>query len=384
MTDLSTPVRALLPGVGEPAAGLPALPGAVLAAADAERVRRTLDGSVSAATRRAYASDWRSFSAWCAAKGYVALPAAPETVIAYLSEAAATVRPDGTPAYAVSTLTRRAAALNAAHASAGVPAPGAGGQVARAALRAIRRERTAAPRRVDPLLTDDLKLILRSLATPAWPGAVAAARDAAVLLAGFAGAFRRSELAALNLSDVIPSRHDGVHLRVRRSKTDQEGAGLIKALPFGHDPLTCAPCALYRWMDLLEAVDGDGGRVALMRAVRGSGDPGTHLCRRERARTDSELPLFRSLAGGGAVKATRMSGHAVNEMLKRRAAAAGLDPTRYGGHSLRAGFVTQAFRAGADSRAIRRQTGHKSDTVLAVYDREYAPLVGNAVTSIGL
>ncbi|GER23313.1 integrase [Zafaria cholistanensis] len=357
--------------------------GTVLAHADAERVRRTLESSISPATKRAYASDWRSFAAWCAAKGYPPLPASAETVIAYLSEAAATVRPDGGWAYAVSTLTRRAAAINAAHVSAGVPAPGAGGQVARALL-AIRRERTQGPRRVDPLLTDDLKILLRALADTTWPGAVAATRDAAVLLAGFAGAFRRSELAALNLSDVIPSRHDGVHLRVRRSKTDQEGAGLVKALPFGHDPLTCAPCALYRWMDLLTAVDGAGGRVALMRAVRDMNAQETHVCRRERARTDSEAPLFRSLAGGGAVKDARMSGHAVNEMLKRRAAAAGLDPTRYGGHSLRAGFVTQAFRAGADSRAIRRQTGHRSDTVLAVYDREYAPLVGNAVTAIGL
>ncbi|NKX55939.1 site-specific integrase [Arthrobacter sp. E918] len=342
-----------------------------------------MEGSVSASTRKAYASDWRSFTAWCQAKGYTPLPAAPETVIAYLSEAAAAVRPDGTHAYAAATLTRRAAAVNARHTGAGQLPPGADGQVARA-LRAIRRERSTVQRRVDPLLTDDVKLLLRAITESTWPGAVAATRDAAVLLAGFAGAFRRSELSALNIADVIPSRHDGVYLRVRRSKTDQEGTGLVKALPFGHDPLTCAPCALYRWLDLLAAVDGEGGRPALMRAVRQAGPADTHVCRRERARLHAELPLFRSLAGGGAIKPARMSGHAVNEMLKRRAAAAGLDPSRYGGHSLRAGFVTQAFRAGADSRAIRRQTGHRSDAILAVYDREYAPLVGNAVTGLGL
>ncbi|NKX52243.1 tyrosine-type recombinase/integrase [Arthrobacter deserti] len=311
------------------------------------------------------------------------MPASPGTVIAYLSEAAAAVRPVGSWAYAAATLTRRAAAINARHTGAGHLPPGADGQVARA-LRAIRRERSTVQRRVDPLLTDDVKLILRSVAGSTWPGAVAAVRDAAVLLAGFAGAFRRSELAALNISDVIPSRHDGVYLRVRRSKTDQEGQGQVKALPFGHDPLTCAPCALWRWLDLLVVVDGEGGRPALVRAVREAGPPETHVCRRERARPEAGLPLFRSLAGGGAIKPMRMSGHAVNEMLKRRAAAAGLGPTRYGGHSLRAGFVTQAFRAGADSRAIRRQTGHRSDSVLAVYDREYAPLVGNAVTGLGL
>jgi len=79
-----------------------------------------------------------------------------------------------------------------------------------------------------------------------------------------------------------------------------------------------------------------------------------------------------------------MTGHAVGEVIKRRAAAAGLDPDLYGGHSLRAGFVTQAFKAGANSRSIRRQTGHMGDAILSVYDRENAPLEGNAVRNIGL
>ena len=97
--------------------------------------------------------------------------------------------------------------------------------------------------------------------------------------------------------------------------------------------------------------------------------------------------LFPSVHKGGAVGTKPMTGHAVNEMIKRRAAEAGFPPGQtalLGGHSLRAGFVTEAFRAGADAHAIMRQTGHRSHAVLETYAREHAPLVGNAVTQLGL
>ena len=298
---------------------------------------------------------------------------------------AASVRPNGAFAYAPSTIVRRAASINAQHVAAGVAPPGADGRVARS-IKAIKRSRNTPQRRVAPLLTNDIRLLLESTAVRTWPDGVGAVRDAALLLTGFAGAFRRSELSALNISDVVPDLDDGIYLRVRRSKTDQEGQGQIKGLPYGAHALTCAPCAVYRWMDLLEAADGPDGRAGLMRALRKAGQPTSHICRdgRRRRLSEDESPLFRSLAGGGVIKASRMTGHAVNEAIKRRVAAAGLDPAQYGGHSLRAGFVTQAFKAGADSRSIRRQTGHTGDAILSVYDRENAPLEGNAVRNIGL
>lgn len=352
---------------------------------DAARVQHSLDNSISDATKAAYASDWRSFLEWCRGSGYQALPASAETVIAYLTGMAAAIRPNGKHAYAQSTIVRRAASINAQHVAAGAAPPGADGRVARA-LKAIRRERTTPQRRVAPLLTNDMRLLLEGTQVRTWPDGVGAVRDAALLLTGFAGAFRRSEVSSLNVSDVVPDRDDGIYLHLRRSKTDQEGEGQVKGLPYGAHPLTCAPCAVYRWLDLLEAADGPEGRPGLMRALRRVGKPTAHICRssdRQR-QPDAETPLFRSLAGGGVIKPTRMSGHAINEVVKRRAAAAGLDPDLYGGHSLRAGFVTQAFKAGADSRSIRRQTGHKGDAVLAIYDRENAPLEGNAVRNIGL
>lgn len=356
-----------------------------LSPADAERVQLALDNSISDATKTAYASDWRAFTEWCRGSGYSPMPASAEIVIAYLTSMAASVRPNGKPAYAPSTIVRRASSINAQHVAAGVAPPGADGRVARS-IKAIKRSRSTPQRRVAPLLTNDMRLLLEGTAVRTWPDGVGAVRDAALLLAGFAGAFRRSELSALNISDVIPDPGDGIYLRVRRSKTDQEGEGQIKGLPYGVHPLTCPPCALYRWMDLLRAADGDEGRAGLMRALRKSGQPTAHICRdgRHQRLADDETPLFRSLAGGGVIKASRMSGAAVGEVIKRRAAAAGLNPDLYGGHSLRAGFVTQAFKAGSDSRSVRRQTGHVGDAILAVYDRENAPLEGNAVRNIGL
>ena len=114
-----------------------------------------------------------------------------------------------------------------------------------------------------------------------------------------------------------------------------------------------------------------------------------HCCRGARFTepADPARALFPRVHATGAVGAAAMTGHAVNEMIHRRATAAGFTPTqvdKLGGHSLRAGFVTEAFRQGADAHAIMRQTGHRSPVMLEVYAREHAPLVGNAVTRLGL
>ncbi|MFF2678045.1 site-specific integrase [Arthrobacter koreensis] len=313
------------------------------------------------------------------------MPAPAEVVIGYLTSMAASIRPDGKPAYAPATIVRRASSINAQHVAAGIAPPGADGRVSRS-IKGIKRSRSTPQRRVAPLLTNDMRLLLEGMTARTWPDGVGAIRDSALMLTGFAGAFRRSELSALNLSDVIPDPADGIYLRVRRSKTDQEGEGQIKGLPYGVHPLTCPPCALYRWMDLVRAIDRGKNRNQVMLALSKSGQPNSHICRdvRRLKRIVDESPLFRPLAGGGVIKPARMNGHAVGEVVKRRVAAAGLNPDLYSGHSLRAGFVTQAFKSGSDSRSIRRQTGHTGDAILSVYDRENAPLEGNAVRNVGL
>ena len=118
-------------------------------------------------------------------------------------------------------------------------------------------------------------------------------------------------------------------------------------------------------------------------------EPVLHCCRSVRLPEplDPTRALFPTVHKTGAIGQQAMTGHAINEMIRRRAAAAGFTAAqvaRLGGHSLRAGFVTEAFRAGADAHAIMRQTGHRSPVMLEVYAREHAPLVGNAVTRLGL
>jgi integrase len=227
----------------------------------------------------------------------------------------------------------------------------------------------------------------------------------ALLLMGFAGAHRRSELVALTLEDVTLHPTDGLHVRLRTSKTDQEARGTVKALPYGRDPVTCPPCAYVRWRQILHAsdtADPEGRRRAVMTVLRrqtsstatsGGGDGEDlevqHCCRGARLHepADPNRALFPPVHATGAIGATAMTGHGIAEMIQRRAAAAGFTPAQVaqlGGHSLRAGFVTEAFRAGADAHAIMRQTGHRSPVMLEVYAREHAPLVGNAVTRLGL
>jgi integrase len=228
----------------------------------------------------------------------------------------------------------------------------------------------------------------------------------ALLLMGFAGAHRRSELVALTLADVTLHATDGLHVRLRTSKTDQEARGTVKALPYGRDPVTCPPCAYVRWRQVLlawdTAADGAGRRAVLpvlrrqaALTVAGGGEeqqedePVLHCCRSTRLPDpfDPARALFPAVHKTGAIGQQAMTGHGINEMIQRRAAAAGFTAAqveKLGGHSLRAGFVTEAFRAGADAHAIMRQTGHRSPVMLEVYAREHAPLVGNAVTRLGL
>ena len=203
---------------------------------------------------------------------------------------------------------------------------------------------------------------------------------------GFAGAFRRSELVGLDGADVSVHRHDGVHVRLRRSKTDQEGKGTVLALPFTDSHDSCPPCAYARWAQVVAAFD-TRGRPGVIRLLTTAEPFEAHVCRGAVPRTAARAPLFRSIRKNGNLSETALSGAAVHKAIRRRAEQAGYDAdlvSQLGAHSLRAGFVTQAFRNGADAHAIMRQTGHRAPEMLEVYARERTPLVGNAVTVLGL
>lgn len=365
----------------------PAVPDAVATA-----MRRLREKASSDNTRAAQLSDWTIFTRWCDRTGHSPLPATVDQLSWFLTEKSTELRPDGRWAYSPSTLSRWVSTINKMHALAGLPKPGAHESI-RDLLRGIRRDRSTPPARRTPLLTDDIRTILAAMRTEAaaagWAERVAERRDAALLLMGLAGALRRSELTGLLVSDVVPHRADGLYVTVRRSKADRNAQGRTVTLPYGSDPHTCPVCAYRRWREVLDTWD-EGGRRAVADLL-GSADtgPGEHCCRGLAAGPSpaGERPLFRPVHHTGSVGATALSGQSVHSMIQRRARRAGFSDelvATLGGHSLRAGFVTQAVRGGATTQTIMTQTGHADERMVALYSRHHAGLVGNAVTHLGL
>lgn len=376
----------------EGAAGLvsaavePEIPPAV-----AKRIAKAVESSRSEGTRRTYAAGWRRFAGWCEREGHVSLPAHPVTVAAYLVDAADTRTETGERAYADATFGTWIAAINHQHRTTGHLSPTAH-ELVTATLSGIRREYATAGDRPQnrraPLLVDDIRILVGTARDRCrgWADDVLERRDSAILLLGFAGAYRRSELADLQCGDITLNRLDGIHVRLRKSKTDQEGRGVVKALPYTNSHKTCPPCAYVRWVQVVAAFDA-GGRPSVIRLLRKRETFSGHVCRGGVPRTAARAPLFRAVAQNGNLGSTPLSGAAIHKRIRRRAEDAGYDPTtlsKLGGHSLRAGFVTQGTRNGADGHAIARQTGHASLDSVEVYRREHAPLIGNAVTDIGL
>ncbi|MCZ4278782.1 integrase [Rhodococcoides yunnanense] len=359
--------------------------------ADLARVKTAITQSRSPNTRRAYHSDWQRFTGWCAARGHRALPAHPAVVASYLTDAADTLTPDGAHAYAPTTIARWVSAIAYHHRITDQPSP-ATTETVSATLSGIKRAYAASgarpPNRAAPLLTADITAIVDAAraGVTGWSSDVLERRDTALLLAGYTGAFRRGDLVDLICGDITVHPADGIHVRVRRSKTDQEGRGSVRALPFTDNHQHCPPCAVLRWMQVVAAHD-TGGRPAIIRIIKNADRFDHHICHGPSPRTAARAPLFRAIRKNGNLSDTPLSGASVHATVRRRAAGAGYDPARvaaYGGHSMRAGFVTQAFRNGADAHAIIRQTGHSGPGILEVYARENAPLIGNAVTGLGL
>lgn len=276
------------------------------------------------ATRRAYAAALRDWGHWASRNARQYLPAHEHDIAEYLAALAGT-------GVSVSTLMQRVAALAYAHRLAGLPSPTEASTV-RAVVSGIRRELSVRPDRKAPATVDALSAMCAQVPVDTLPGR----RDRALLLFGFAGAFRRSELVAIDVED-LEETDAGVLVHVKRSKTDQEGLGREVGILRG--TRLCPVQALQDWL-----------RTAAI----------------------SEGPVFRPISSGGLVGPSRLTGGTVARIVKRHAEAAGLDPDRFSGHSLRAGFATAALDRGADLGAVARQLGHAKLDTTRVYDRRSA------------
>jgi site-specific recombinase XerD len=275
----------------------------------------------SPATRRAYRSDFDSFRKWCAARKLNALPATPFTLATFLAtEARRGIRP--------STLERRSSGIRYAHILAGHEPPGQS-EAVKATMRGIRRAIGTAANRKEPITAERIRAMVKLA-----PQNLIGLRDRAVLLLGFAGAFRRSELVGLDVGDLNWTKA-GLRVRIRQSKTDQEQHGQIIAIVAGKT--ACPITALKTWLALAKITSG---------------------------------PIFRPISKGGRISDRRLSDRSVAEIVKAYAERIGLDPSSVSAHSLRAGFLTSAAQRGASVFKLMDVSRHKSVDTLSVYVRD--------------
>lgn len=276
----------------------------------ASSARDYADASLSLATRRAIKADWAVWSAWCLKAGVLPMPANPDTAVAFLTAQA--------PQRKVATLERYRATVGKLHKLAGHPSPFAN-EAAKSVMAGIRRVHGVAQTRKAAASVELVR---------AFPEDDVGRRDRALLLLGLATAMRRSEIAALDVSDVV-FRQEGAVIRLRRAKTDQEGVGRYVPLPRADNvPELCPVMALRTWL---------GSRTE---------GPLFYGDRRRRLHTQ------------------RITSKRIAFAVKEAASRAGLNARAYSGHSLRAGFITAAWEAGFSLDAIMAQTGHKKvDTV---------------------
>jgi len=299
----------------------PPAPRAALAMAKSKAYQAAADAP---ATLRAYAADLAHFKAWCEAHDFQPMPASPETVGGYLTAAGL--------GYALPTLRRRVAAIARAHRIAKHPLDTRHPAI-RETLRGIARTHGEPARRSTALTTPEIRRLVEVCGDD-----MAGLRDRALLLIGFAGALRRSELVGLDTDHVRPTP-TGLRLMIPRSKTDAAGEGAEVGITRGSQPDTCPVRALHAWLRAAEITDG---------------------------------PIFHRVTQWGTVGTKRLHPDAVRQILTKRAAAAGIKGTLLEPvtpHGMRAGFVITANRNGVPDEEIMRHTRHRSLTMMRSYVR---------------
>jgi site-specific recombinase XerD len=302
------------------------------------RIAGYIQQSKAAATVKAYQTDWRLFAAWCAERG--AEPG-PPTAPLLLADYLTTLADDGA---AARTIQRKAAAVAYAHHLARQPDPTKDPGV-KECMAGIRRQVGMAAKQARPVLIADLRAMVMRL-----PNTLAGTRDRALLLLGFAGALRRSELVGLRLADV-EEMDDGLRLTLWHTKTDKENAGQYVGIPRGEHLETCPVRAWLSWLDAAGITEG---------------------------------PAFRAIDKHGHVAEEALTGRSFSRIIKAAVAAAGMNSKQFSGHSLRAGLVTQAHKNGVDLASIAAQTRHKRLDTLNIYIRQQVLGKGNAARKVGL
>ncbi len=304
--------------------------------AGVESAKKYISASIAANTARAYKVQWASFARWCSVAGRESLPAMPDTVAAYLSSMADNGKK-------TSTIDSARAAIRKAHETAGLDDP-TSSRLVKITLQGIRREKGTAPAQKAPAISADIKAMCAML-----PDTLIGKRDKALLLVGFAGGFRRSELVGVTVEN-IEDTPEGIIIHLLKSKTDQEGKGRLVGIRRSDNPATCPVRALLAWVSAAGIISGQ---------------------------------VFRAVDRHGKIRES-LTAQSIALVVKAACNAAGLDSTKYSGHSLRAGLVTQAAKNKASVTDIMRQTGHKSTETVNRYIRKANIFEDNVSGIIGL
>jgi len=286
---------------------------------------KNLKSSKALNTLRAYKADYKDFASFCIRHGFKSMPTEPKIVSLYLTYLSQKSK--------FSTLKRRLASISVIHKLSGHYIDTKHPMITEN-LMGIKRIKGSYQKAKKPILINELKLIIDVINKD--KNEKRKFKNKALILVGFAGGFRRSELVAIHYDDVdfVP---EGIKIFVKRSKTDQSGEGMTKGIPYFSNPDYCPVISLKNWFKKLEIKSG---------------------------------------------KIFDMSDKSVALTIKKYAAIAGLDSNKYSGHSLRSGFATSTADLGADERSIMAMTGHKTTQMVRRYIQEANLFKNNALNKI--
>ena len=303
-----------------------------------EATLNNLKSSKANNTLRAYKSDFRDFGIFCAKHGFKSLPSEPKIVSLYITHLSKNSK--------ISTLRRRLVSISMVHKLRGYYLDTKHPIIVEN-LMGIRRTKGSIQKGKKPLLINHLKTLINVINEQKIEE-IKKSRDKTIILIGFGGGFRRTELISIDHEDLefVP---EGLKINIKRSKTDQFGEGMIKGLPYFANETYCPVLNLKRWLEISQIKSG---------------------------------PIFRRFSKGSNLTEKRLTDQSVVLLIKEYLNLAGIENKNFAGHSLRSGFATVAADSGADERSIMAMTGHKSTQMVRRYIREANIFKNNALNKI--
>ena len=304
-----------------------------------DQTLNNLKNSKAINTIRAYRSDYKDFSAFCAKNAFKIFPAESKIVALYLTYLSS----KGTK---ISTLKRRLVSISVIHKLKGHYFDSKHPIIIEN-LMGIKRKKGSFQQGKKPILINQLKAIINVIDNGKTKE-IKKVRDKTLILIGFGGGFRRTELVSIDYNDIefVP---EGVKIVIRRSKTDQFGEGMIKGLPYFSNQNYCPVLHLKKWLDLSNIISG---------------------------------PIFRRFSKSFKLGKNQLTDQSVALLLKEYLSVAGIENKNYSGHSLRSGFATVSAESGADERSIMAMTGHKTTQMVRRYIKEANLFKNNALNQI--